>query len=131
MAPPKQFISRKDIHVNIEEDIKSIGDELGLMPKIVLKRGYFYSIDEHIERFGASSELKEKWAQIKYRDAEEFHLKIQEEKSLESAAKTEGLRLKAEEEDKNKTIHVYNKITRQEEDIEERLFHPKLHERRE
>ena len=128
MAPPKQFVSRKDIHVNIEEDIKSIGDELGLMPKVVLKRGYFYSIDEHIERFGASSELKEKWSRIKYRDAEEFHIKIQEERSIESAARDAGARKRAEE-DKNRTIHVYNKITRQEEDIEERLFHPKLHER--
>jgi hypothetical protein len=129
MAPPKQFISRKDIHVNIEEDIKDIGDLLGLMPKVVLKRGYFYSIDEHIERFGASAEVKEKWSRIKYRDAEEFNLKIQEEKNLEDAAKTEGARKKAEEEDKNRLIHVYNKITRSEEDIEERNFHPRMHER--
>ncbi len=129
LAPPKQFVSRKDLHVNIEADIKEIGDNLGLMPKIVLKRGYFYSIDEHIERFGASQELKEKWSRIKYRDAEEFQQKITEDRELEEFAKIEGTRKKAQEDEQNHLVHVYNKISRMEEDIPESLFHPKLHER--
>ena len=83
MAPRKQYIARKDLHINIEADIKNIGDEFGLVPKDVLKNAYIFLINHHIERYGAPNELKVRWKEVLSRDLTTLHSEIETAKELE------------------------------------------------
>ena len=90
MAPPKVYDQRKDLHLNVENEIYEIGNFFGLKPASVLKDGYTYIINQFIEQYGAPTEIKERWSRQLHKNQKELQELIDREKSIEENSRKDG-----------------------------------------
>lgn len=112
MAPPKKYKTGKsDIHVNIETELKNIGDEFGLVPTVLLTEMYIATINENIVRFGAPDDIKERWCKFNAERELERKNALKRERELKKVGEKAGLKKKIQDEEQDKFIHwIYNDL---------------------
>ncbi len=112
MAPPKKYKTGKsDIHINIETELKTIGDEFGLVPTVLLTEMYIATINENISRFGATDEIKERWCKFNAERELERKNALKRERELKKSGEKAGLQKKIRDEEQNKFIHwMYSEL---------------------
>jgi hypothetical protein len=94
MAPPKKYASRIDLHINIESDLKEVGDFFGVIPTKALSSGYRYLIEHDIKRFGAPEEVLDKWNKYTNKHQLESNAEYQLAKELKKKAHADASKKK-------------------------------------
>lgn len=112
MAPPKKYKTGKsDIHVNIETELKNIGDEFGLVPTVLLTEMYIATINENMSRFGATDEIRERWCKFNAERELERKNALKRERELKKVGEKAGLKKKIQDEEQDKFIHwIYSEL---------------------
>lgn len=112
MAPPKKYKTGKyDIHVNIETELKNIGDEFGLVPTVLLTEMYIATINENIVRFGAPDDIKERWCKFTSNREAAKKDALKREREIKRCSEKSGVQKRILDEEKDKFIEwIYNDL---------------------